>query len=72
MKTISKHIPANVALLCMVLLSLPSRGTWYEEVMESGGADIAMMDLRWPWWPSSTYYANWNTGFSGKNGKLSF
>lgn len=31
-----------------------------------------MMDLRWPWWPSGTYYANWNTSFNPKPNNLSF
>ena len=25
-----------------------------------------MMDLRWPWWPSGTYFANWNSGFQSE------
>ena len=24
-----------------------------------------MMDLRWPFWSESTYYANWNCGIGG-------
>ncbi|MGC6465530.1 MAG: VPS10 domain-containing protein [Akkermansiaceae bacterium] len=48
-----------------------SHATWYEEVMKPG-ADIIMMDLRWPWWPNATYYANWNTGFETGEGSLSF
>ncbi len=31
-----------------------------------------MMDLRWPWWPSGSYFANWNTGFNPKPDNLSF
>jgi hypothetical protein len=27
-----------------------------------------MMDLRWPWWPSGTYYANWNSGIKPQGG----
>ena len=45
--------------------------TWYSENIESG-ADIIMMDLRWPWWPSGTYYANWNTSFNPKPNNITF
>ena len=47
------------------------RATWYSENIEDG-ADIIMMDLRWPWWPSGTYFANWNSGFNPKPNNLSF
>jgi hypothetical protein len=30
------------------------------------------MDLRWPWWPSGTYFANWNSSFNPKPNNLSF
>jgi hypothetical protein len=30
-----------------------------------------MMDLRWPWWPSGSYYANWNMGVVPQ-GSISF
>jgi hypothetical protein len=53
------------------MLSKQSHATWYEELMEPG-ADTIMMDLRWPWWPSGTYYANWNTGFGTSEGKITF
>ena len=45
--------------------------TWYSENIENG-ADIIMMDLRWPWWPPGTYYANWNSGFNPKPNNISF
>ncbi len=48
-----------------------SHATWYGENIEDG-ADIIMMDLRWPWWPSGSYFANWNTGFNPKPNQLSF
>jgi len=38
-----------------------AQATWYGENVESG-ADIMMMDIRWPWWAESTYSANWNFG----------
>jgi len=49
----------------------PARATWYSENVAEG-ADLIMMDLRWPWWPSGTYYANWNSGFLPKPNNLSF
>ena len=47
------------------------RATWYGENIESG-ADVIMMDLRWPWWPSGTYFANWNVGFNPKPNNITF
>lgn len=56
----------SLALCCAVLIGLmasdPLFATWYGEGGPSG-ADIVMTDLRWPWWPSGTYYANWNMSF---------
>ena len=49
----------------------PARATWYGENIESG-ADIIMVDLRWPWWPSGTYYAHWNSSFNPKPNNISF
>jgi hypothetical protein len=50
-----------VAALLLALFGVaPSaRATWYGENVEKG-SDIMMMDVRWPWWPESTYFANWN------------
>ena len=31
-----------------------------------------MMDIAWPWQPSATYYASWNSGFYPKPNGLSF
>jgi hypothetical protein len=45
--------------------------TWYKENVDDG-ADIIEMDLRWPWWPSGTYFANWNSSFNPKPNNLSF
>ena len=58
-------------ILCLAMLPKLSHATWYEEIMEPG-ADIIMMDLRWPWWPTGTYYANWNTGFGNDGGDVTF
>ena len=45
----------------LFLTQHPVQATWYKE-NAPGDSDIIMMDLRWPWWASGTYYANWNTG----------
>jgi hypothetical protein len=63
------RIVLSAALLS--LLSARVRATWYSENV-ANGADIIMMDLRWPWWPSGTYYANWNSGFNPKPNNISF
>ena len=68
----SSAIAAIVSVIfCLTMLPRQARATWYEEVMESG-ADIIMMDLRWQYWPSGTYYANWNTGLENDEGKVTF
>lgn len=60
------------ALGCLFLLWLaPTQATWYREHVEDG-ADIIMMDLRWPYWPSGSYFANWNSSFNPKPNNLSF
>ena len=54
--------PARLFTAILLALALPavsSKATWYGENIEPG-ADIMMMDLRWPWWAESTYSANWN------------
>lgn len=63
----------GIAVFAAVLALPPdfARATWYSENV-ADGADIIMMDLRWPWWPSGTYYANWNTGFNPKPNNLTF
>ena len=48
-----------------------AKATWYSENIQSG-ADIIMMDLRWPWWPSGTYYANWNSSFNPQPNNITF
>lgn len=51
-----------LTLSALLILTQPTvQATWYKE-SAPGGSDIIMMDLRWPWWASGTYYANWNTG----------
>ena len=68
-----RSIPKLFALLVALLLMAPgaARATWYKENVDNG-ADIIMMDLRWPWWPSGTYYANWNINFNPKPNNISF
>jgi len=60
-------------LFALLLLGIgrEARATWYSETVEDG-ADIILMDLRWPWWPSGTYFANWNSSFNPKPNNLSF
>ncbi|NQT88131.1 hypothetical protein HQ560_15295 [bacterium] len=61
-----------IPLVAFLLLAPGSVwATWYQENV-TNGADIIMMDLRWPWWPSGTYYANWNTNFNPKPNNISF
>jgi hypothetical protein len=55
-----KYLPAILAC-SFIAVALPARATWYGENVENG-SDIMMMDVRWPWWPESTYFANWNFG----------
>lgn len=54
------------------MLATPAAATWYGENV-ANGSDIMMMDVRWPWWPESTYFANFNfatnpSGLSGYGG----
>ncbi len=39
--------------------SIPALGSWYQDHVEDG-ADIIMVDLLYPYWPESTYFACWN------------
>jgi hypothetical protein len=72
LRRIGRRAPALLAALALLALgSSAARATWYSENVEDG-ADIIMMDLRWPWWPSGTYYANWNSGFNPKPNNISF
>ena len=55
-----------------IAIAQPVHATWYGENVEKG-SDIMMMDVRWPWWPESTYFANFNfatspTGIGGYGG----
>jgi hypothetical protein len=70
----SRLLRCLAPLLCALaaVVVVPSaHATWYQENVEDG-ADIVMMDLRWPWWPSGSYFANWNSGFNPKPNNLSF
>ena len=60
-----------MAVVFFVLSLTPLHATWYRENIEDG-ADIIMMDLRWPFWPSGSYFANWNSSFNPKPNNLSF
>lgn len=62
----------SLYLLLVLFLSLsPTQATWYREYIDDG-ADIIMMDLRWPFWPSGSYFANWNTSFNPKPNNITF
>ena len=62
-----RHVVFYSVVLLLAFPSSSTFATWYGEGVESG-ADIMMMDLRWPWWPSGTYYANWNSGVKPQGG----
>jgi hypothetical protein len=65
-----KRILSGLAV-CLAISVTPAVATWYGENVDDG-ADIIMMDLRWPWWPSGSYFANWNSSFNPKPNNLSF
>ena len=65
------HVPSRLLLAAVSLFGLPVRATWYSENV-ANGSDIIQMDLRWPWWPSGSYFANWNSSFNPKPNNLSF
>ena len=65
-RNLRSSVPVFVAFALLVSADA-ARATWYGEGVESG-ADVMMMDLRWPWWPSGTYYANWNSGVKPQGG----
>ena len=48
-------------VFALAVCSPVAHATWYGENVQRG-ADIMMMDVRWPWWAESTYSANWNFG----------
>lgn len=52
-----------LVLFATMLLTSVTQAFWYGESVEAG-SDIMMMDLRWPFWSESTYYANWNSGIA--------
>ena len=71
-RTLAFHrIPQLLGALMLLWPCCSAHATWYSENIEND-ADIIMMDLRWPWWPSGTYFANWNSGFNPKPNNLSF
>ena len=65
-----------IFVLTLFLSCFQTQALWYQECLEDGsslnGSDIIMMDLRWPFWPPGTYFANWYTGFNPKPNNLSF
>jgi len=63
----------RVALIGLLVLSAASAGhaMWYGENV-GGECDIIMMDMRWPYWTESTYYAYWNSSVGGGQDSFSF
>lgn len=70
----SIHRTVFLAFMATATMVLPTtaKATWYGENV-ANGSDIMMMDVCWPWWPESTYFANFNfainpggvTGYAG-------
>lgn len=60
----------NFLFAAIFFLLLPCRATWYENGVPAN-SDIVMADLRWPYWPCNTYFANWNARILPE-GKVSF
>ena len=46
-------------LITIILYSIPSHGLWYKDHVKRG-ADIFMIDVLYPHWAESSYYACWN------------
>ena len=61
----------TLAVLLMVVTALPCYAMWYGENVGSE-CDIIMMDIRWPYWTESTYYAHWNSAVVGDEDSFSF
>ena len=55
----TKHTFVWSVFSCLVIATSAVQAQWYGEDVASG-ADIIMMDIRWPWWSESTYSANFN------------
>ena len=70
-RTVRHRLLGLLLTLFPLLATGTLQATWYKENVEDG-ADLIQMDLRWPWWPSGTYFANWNTSFNPKPNNLSF
>ena len=66
-----RHSRLKLLMLATLLATSTAQATWYKENV-ADGAEIIQMDLRWPWWPSGTYFANWNSSFNPKPNNLSF
>lgn len=54
---------------CLAILCSATRACWYGENVENG-SDIVMMELRYPYWPVSTYFACWNMNFVPHGGSF--
>ena len=64
MKAFLRNVIAPLVAFFLTLPCARVRATWYGENVEKG-SDIMMMDVRWPWWGESTYFANFNFAFTG-------
>lgn len=60
----------GVAAFACVFVAFSCGATWYANGVPSN-SDIVMADLRWPYWPNNTYFANWNAHILPE-GKVSF
>ena len=48
-----------ILLFTIICYTLPSYGLWYRDHVRQG-ADIFMIDILYPYWAESSYYACWN------------
>lgn len=58
---------ARFLLFLWCLCTLPASASWYGDEVKSG-SDIIMIDLCYPYWPESTYFACWNLNMYPKGG----
>ena len=59
------------ALVALALVAPAADAMWYGENV-GAQCDIIMMDLRWPYWTETTYYAYWNGVIVGGKDQFSF
>lgn len=54
-------------LLCTLFCVLPASACWYGEKVKDG-SDMVMIDILYPYWAESTYFACWNMNMYPKGG----